>query len=175
MFLESFTHVSFESALGYRFTLKQANISVSSQGTVRGIHFADVPPGQAKYVQCHAGRILDIVVDIRIGSPTFGQWDAVELSSDTRQALFIGEGLGHAFCALTESATVGYLCSEAYAPEREHGIHPFDADLGLPWPQDLDLQLSTKDSGAPTFLEARDSELLPKWQDCVDFSARLRS
>ena len=77
------------------YELAQMNISVSRRGTVRGIHFADVPPGQAKYVQCLAGRILDVVVDIRVGSPAFGQWEAVELDDVTRSALYLAEGLGH--------------------------------------------------------------------------------
>ena len=127
VFLESFKASAFEDAIGHPLDLQQMNISVSKAGTVRGIHFADVPPGQAKYVQCFAGRILDVVVDIRVGSPTFGQWDAVELTADSRNALYIAEGLGHAFCALTESVTVGYLCSEPYAPvarARHHARRP---------------------------------------------------
>jgi len=84
MFLESFTDASFRQATGHDFTLRQMNVSVSRSGTVRGIHFADVPPGQAKYVQCFSGRILDIVVDIRVGSPTFGTWVSAELNDDKK-------------------------------------------------------------------------------------------
>ena len=105
VFLESFKADIFESAVGRPFDLRQMNISVSRRGTVRGIHYADVPPGQAKYVQCFEGKILDIVVDIRVSSPTFGQWDAAELDAESRTGLFIAEGLGHAFCALTVSYT----------------------------------------------------------------------
>ena len=174
VFLESFKDSVFTEAVGHRFDLKQMNISVSKQGTVRGIHFADVPPGQAKYVQCFDGRILDIVVDIRVGSPTFGQWEAVELTSDTRQGLFIAEGLGHAFCALSESVTVGYMCSEPYAPTREHGIYPLDVELGLPWPDGDRLVLSEKDAAAPTLQQARESGLLPGYQDCLRWTEVLR-
>ena len=166
MFLESFKDSVFTEAVGHRFDLKQMNISVSKQGTVRGIHFADVPPGQAKYVQCFDGKILDVVVDIRVGSPTFGQWDAVELDSESRQGLYIAEGLGHAFCALSESVTVGYLCSEPYAPTREHGIHPLDTDLNLPWPAGSDLMLSPKDASAPTLTRAVEAGLLPRYVEC---------
>jgi len=173
VFLESFKDSVLTEAVGHRFDLKQMNISVSKQGTVRGIHFADVPPGQAKYVQCFAGRILDIVVDIRVGSPTFGQWEAVELDSETRQGLYIAEGLGHAFCALSETVTVGYLCSEPYAPTREHGIHPLDADLALPWPDGSDSVISPKDAAAPTLTEAVETGLLPDWQMCQEFYAKL--
>jgi len=152
---------------------KQANISVSSRGTLRGIHFADVPPGQAKYVQCHAGRVLDVVVDIRVGSPTFGQWESIELDSDSRQALYLAEGLGHAFCALSASATVGYLCSEPYAPTREHGVHPLDPELGISWPADLTLQLSSKDEAAPSLSEAVVAGLLPDWDACNEYYSTL--
>ena len=173
-FCESFTRHSFVDAVGHSLDVKQTNVSVSSRGTLRGIHFADVPPGQAKYVQCYAGRILDVVVDIRVGSPTFGTWEAVELNSESRQALYIAEGLGHAFCALSESATVGYMCSEPYAPTREHGIHPLDPELGISWPTDLDLQMSPKDSSAPSFAEAAEIGVLPQWEACQEFCAALR-
>lgn len=163
VFLESFKESVFVEATGRRFDLKQMNISVSRSGTVRGVHFADVPPGQAKYVQCFAGRILDVVVDIRVGSPTFGEWDAIELDANRREGLFISEGLGHAFCALSDSSIVGYLCSEAYAPSREHGIHPLDPRLGLPWPANLQPLLSDKDSASPTLSEANARNLLPNY------------
>jgi len=149
------------------------NVSISKSGTVRGIHFADVPPGQAKYVQCFAGRILDIVVDIRVGSPTFGQWDAVELDDVSRRGLYIAEGLGHAFCALTDSVTVGYLCSEPYAPDREHGINPLDTQLQLPWPDRSAAVLSPKDSAAPTLSEALELGLLPDYSECQSLQKRL--
>jgi dTDP-4-dehydrorhamnose 3,5-epimerase len=173
VFLESFKASVFEETIGHPLDLQQMNISVSTAGTVRGVHFADVPPGQAKYVQCFSGRILDVVVDIRVGSPTFGRWDAVELSSDTRNALYLAEGLGHAFCALTETATVGYLCSEPYAPAHEHGITPVDPALGLPWP-DMELLLSPKDEAAPTLAEALEQGLLPDYAECMGFIDHLR-
>lgn len=174
VFLESFKASVFEETIGHPLDLQQMNISVSTAGTVRGVHFADVPPGQAKYVQCFSGRILDVVVDIRVGSPTFGQWDAVELSSDTRNALYLAEGLGHAFCALTETATVGYFCSEPFSPSREHGIHPTDAALALPWP-DMELLLSPKDAAAPTLAEALEQGLLPDYAECMGFIEQLRA
>jgi dTDP-4-dehydrorhamnose 3,5-epimerase len=168
VFLEAFKGSQFEAAVGHPFDLKQMNISVSRIDTVRGVHFADVPPGQAKYVQCFAGRILDVVVDIRVGSPTFGQWDAAELDDQDRRGLYIAEGLGHAFCALTESVTVGYFCSEPYSPNGEHGIHPFDPDLKLPWPKG-EMLLSPKDAAAPTLAEALEQGLLPDYETCRAF------
>ncbi len=173
VFLEAFKADVLSEAIGHPFTLKQMNVSVSSAGTVRGIHFADVPVGQAKYVQCFSGAILDVVVDIRVGSPTFGQWDAVELNSTSRKALYISEGLGHAFCALTDEATVGYLCSEPYSPTREHGIHPMDSTLALPWPDGTAALLSPKDAAAPTMAEALASGMLPSYDDCVAFRRSL--
>jgi dTDP-4-dehydrorhamnose 3,5-epimerase len=167
VFLETFKESVFSDAVGRPFGLKQANISVSRTGTVRGIHFASVPPGQAKYVQCVAGSVIDIIVDIRLGSPTFGSWDAVELNDRSREAVFIPEGLGHGFCALTDSATLSYFCSEPYAPEREFGIHPLDPDLALPWPANVDVVLSEKDADAPTLAVAAESGLLPDYAECL--------
>ena len=173
VFLESFKESVFVETVGHSFDLAQMNISVSRAGTVRGVHFADVPPGQAKYVQCFSGKILDIVVDIRVGSPTFGQYEAIELDADSRSGLYISVGLGHAFCALSDSATVGYLCSEGYSPEREHGIHPLDLDLALPWPQGEHSVLSPKDAAAPLLAEAIASGLLPQYRECVEFISGL--
>ncbi len=173
VFLEAFKQSAFLEAAGHEFSLQQMNISVSRAGTVRGIHFADVPPGQAKYVQCLAGRILDVVVDIRVGSPTFGTWDAIELDDVERKGLYIAEGLGHAFCALSDSATVGYLCSEPFSPTREHGIHPLDPTLNLPWPDGQNSLLSAKDAAAPSLAEALARDLLPKYDECSSYSSLL--
>ena len=173
VFLESFKESVFVETVGHSFDLAQMNISVSRAGTVRGVHFADVPPGQAKYVQCFSGKILDIVVDIRVGSPTFGQYEAIELDADSRSGLYISVGLGHAFCALSDSATVGYLCSEGYSPEREHGIHPLDPDLALPWPEGEHSVLSPKDAAAPPLAGAIASGLLPQYRECVEFISGL--
>ena len=173
VFLESFKQDLFAETIGHQLQLQQMNISVSKQGTVRGVHFAQVPPGQAKYVQCFQGRILDVVVDIRLGSPSFGQWDAIEIDDQSRTGVYLAEGLGHAFCALSEGATVGYLCSEPYAPGREHGINPLDPALGLPWPQGQDSVLSPKDAAAPTLAAAAEAGLLPTWAECQDFIATL--
>jgi dTDP-4-dehydrorhamnose 3,5-epimerase len=172
VFLEAFKGAEFEAAVGHPFDLKQMNISVSRAGTVRGIHFADVPPGQAKFVMCVSGSILDVVVDIRIGSPTFGQWDAAELNDEVRNGLYISEGFGHAFCALSDDATIAYLCSEPYAPSREHGIMPMDPALELPWP-DRELVISPKDADAPTLAQALEQGLLPDYDTCRAFRASL--
>ncbi|MCX4767070.1 dTDP-4-dehydrorhamnose 3,5-epimerase [Streptomyces sp. NBC_01275] len=154
--------------------LAQANCSVSRRGVLRGVHFADVPPGQSKYVTCVRGAVLDVAVDLRVGSPGFGRWVAVRLDDDARHAVFLAEGLGHAFLALTDDATVVYLCSTGYAPEREHTVHPLDPGLGIAWPRGVEPVLSPKDARAPSLAEAEASGLLPSYASCLDRYARLR-
>ncbi|MFE9614224.1 dTDP-4-dehydrorhamnose 3,5-epimerase [Streptomyces sp. NPDC006012] len=174
-FHEWFRGEEFREATGYDWTLAQANCSVSRRGVLRGVHFADVPPGQAKYVTCVNGSVLDVIVDIRVGSPTYGQWEAVRLDDADRHAVFLAEGLGHAFMALTDDATVMYLCSTGYMPEREHGVHPLDPELGIEWPRGIEPVLSEKDAAAPTLAEAERSGLLPSHADCSAYYERLRS
>jgi dTDP-4-dehydrorhamnose 3,5-epimerase len=172
VFLEWFRDAPFLESAGHSFRLAQANLSVSRRGTLRGVHYADVPPGQAKYVMCVAGSVRDVVVDLRVGSPTFGQWDAVLLDAVDRRAVYLAEGLGHAFCALEDGSTVAYLCSEGYAPLREHSIDPFDADLAIDWglPRE-DLVISDKDAAAPALKDAAPS--LPTWAACQAYAAAL--
>jgi len=122
------------AASGRRFDIVQANHSVSRAGVVRGVHFADVPPGQAKYVYCPVGAFLDIVVDLRVGSPTFGAVDTVHLDGVHRQAVFIPEGLGHVLCSLQDGSSATYLVSTPYDPTAEHAISPVDPALALPLP-----------------------------------------
>ncbi len=174
MFLEWFKAPVFEQAAGHPLSLAQANCSVSAAGTVRGIHFADVPPGQAKYVTCVSGSVLDVVVDIRAGSPTFGQWEAVLLNTTERSAVYLSEGLGHGFVALEDGTTVVYLCSTAYNPAAEHEIDPFDPDLGIGWGITREqASLSAKDAAAPGLEEARAAGLLPDHQQCLRYRATL--
>ncbi|MEI7778654.1 MAG: dTDP-4-dehydrorhamnose 3,5-epimerase [Actinomycetes bacterium] len=160
-FLEWFQQSAVEEAVGHKLDLAQANCSVSARGVLRGIHFSDVPPGQAKYVTCVRGAVLDVAVDIRVGSPTFGQWDSVLLDTTDNRAIYLSEGLGHAFLSLEDNSTVVYLCSSSYAPEREHAIHPLDPALGIAWPSDLEPVLSEKDATAPSLADALSDGLLP--------------
>ena len=164
-FLESFRDDEFTADLGYRLAVAQVNCSVSQRGVVRGIHFADVPPGQAKYVSCLRGAIIDVVVDLRVDSPGFGKWEAVRLDEENRRSLFIAEGLGHAFMALADECTVVYLCSTPYAPGREHGVHPLDPDISIGWPADVEPVLSPKDAAAPSLAQALESGLLPAYAE----------
>ena len=136
-FLEWFQAGELSGSLGYWPEIAQANCSVSRRGVIRGVHFASVPPGQAKYVTCVSGAVLDVIVDVRVGSPSYGRWEAVRLDDTSRRAVFLAEGLGHAFTALSDEATVIYLCSTPYSPGREHGVHPLDPDIGIEWPADI--------------------------------------
>jgi len=169
-FLEWYRFDKLAEVVGHPLDLAQANLSTSARDVVRGIHFADVPPGQAKYVTCVSGSILDVIVDLRVGSPTFGAWEAVPLDDRERAAVYLAEGLGHAFCALTEGATVTYLCSSVYRPGHEHGINPIDPELGIVWPAGTPL-LSTKDAAAPSLAEAKATGLLPDYEACNTYVA----
>lgn len=168
-FLEGFRADLLAEHIGHKLQVEQTNISTSARGTVRGIHFADVPPGQAKYVTCTSGRLIDFVVDLRVGSPTFGQHDQVTLDAQARRAVYLAEGLGHAFVALEDDTTAVYLCSASYNPQREHGIHPLDPQVGLVLPDDVTPLLSPKDTAAPTLQEARESGLLPSYDECTAY------
>jgi dTDP-4-dehydrorhamnose 3,5-epimerase len=173
-FLEWYRFDRLADAVGHPLELRQANTSVSKRGVVRGIHFADVPRGQAKYVTVTHGAVLDFAVDIRVGSPTFGRWDSVLLDDVDRRAIYVGEGLGHAFVALTEGAVVSYLVSDVYNPAAEHGIDPLDPEIGLDFPLPAeDLLLSEKDTAAPGLTAAREQGLLPRWPDVEAYYARL--
>jgi dTDP-4-dehydrorhamnose 3,5-epimerase len=174
VFMELYRYDVLTEAVGHPLNLAQANISVSARGVVRGIHFADVPPGQAKYVTCTKGAVLDVIVDIRLDSPTFGQWEAIRLDDIDHQAVYIAEGLGHGFCALSDDATLTYLCSTRYNPTAEHTVHPLDPDLGISWPVDAPI-LSDRDAAAPSLVQARAAGLLPSYSGCVEYTRSLRT
>ena len=174
LFFEWFTDPEFEAFAGHQLDLRQANCSVSSAGVLRGVHFAQLPPSQAKYVTCLRGSVFDVVVDIRVGSPTFGKWDPVVLD-DRHRSVYLSEGLGHAFLALEDDSTVMYLCSAGYAPTREHTIRATDPALGITWPDVAgEPILSDRDADAPTLAEVRDAGLLPTWDDTRAFVDALR-
>jgi dTDP-4-dehydrorhamnose 3,5-epimerase len=172
LFMEWYRCDRLAEVVGHPLRLAQANTSVSAHGVVRGIHFADVPPGQAKYVTCARGAVLDIIVDLRVGSPTFGRWESARLDDEDRRCVYIGEGLGHGFCALSDEATLTYLCSKTYAPTREHSVHPLDADLGIPWPTESPI-VSDRDAAAPTLAQAQSSGLLPDYAACLAWTRSL--
>jgi dTDP-4-dehydrorhamnose 3,5-epimerase len=167
-FYESFKAEDFKTHIGRNFKIKQTNTSSSSKGSVRGIHFAMLPPSQAKLVQCQRGSIRDYVIDIRVGSPTFGKFEVVELGENSASAVFIEEGLAHAFVALENHTVVTYYVTEKYNPEREKGINPFDKTLNVKWP-DLELILSEKDKQAISLDQSKAQGLLPNYDECKKF------
>lgn len=174
LFLEWYRFDRLGDVVGHPLDLRQGNASVSRKGVVRGIHFADVPRGQAKYVTVNRGAVLDYVVDIRVGSPTFGAWEAVRLDEVDRHALYLSEGLGHCFVSLEDETSVSYLVSDVYSPTHEHGIDPLDPEIGLDFPFPVEeLLLSPKDTGAPTLSEAADAGSLPVWTDVREFYRTL--
>ncbi len=173
LFLEWYRHDQIAAEIGYPLELAQANMSISAEGVVRGVHFADVPPGQAKYVTCVRGAVLDVVVDIRIGSPTFGRWEAVRLDDVDRRAVYIAEGLGHGFCSLSDGAILTYLCSSTYNPAAEHTVHPLDPELGIEWPAASPV-LSARDAAAPALADVRAAGVLPDYDACRTYRESLR-
>src|SRR6201992_2961556 len=166
----------FTGFAGHRFDVRQANCSVSAAGVLRGLHFAQLPPSQAKYVTCVSGSVFDVVVDIRLGSPTFGRWDSVVLNDSERRTIYISEGLAHGFLALQHNSTVMYLCSAEYHPQREHTICATDPALAIDWPlvDGAAPSLSDRDAAAPNLDEVRAAGLLPTWEETQKFLADLR-
>jgi dTDP-4-dehydrorhamnose 3,5-epimerase len=130
-FFESFRQDKTLEETGFNFEVKQVNTSLSKRGVLRGIHFKKNPPGQAKFVSVSQGKILDLAIDLRQSSKTFGHWQAFELSQDNKQSLLLGYGIGHAFLALEDNTKVSYLCDSVFEPEIEFGINPLEA--GINW------------------------------------------
>jgi dTDP-4-dehydrorhamnose 3,5-epimerase len=175
-FFEWFTESGFAEMTGHRFDMRQANCSVSGAGVLRGLHFAQLPPSQAKYVTCVKGSVFDVVVDIRVGSPTYGRWDSVLLDDVDRRSVYLSEGLAHGFLSLADDSTVMYLCSTPYAPQREHTIAAVDPAIGIEWPLPADrLLLSDRDAVAPPLAEVRAAGLLPGWDEARAFIEAARN
>ena len=141
----------------------QDNQSRSSQGVLRGLHYQLQQP-QGKLVSVLAGSVFDVAVDIRRGSPTFGQWVGVELSADNHKQLYVPPGFAHGFCVLSSSADFYYKCTDYYAPQYEHGILWNDRDIGIDWPGD-DFAVSDKDSNNLSLAQLHDK--LPIYQDLI--------
>jgi dTDP-4-dehydrorhamnose 3,5-epimerase len=175
LFLNPFRADVLTEAIGHPLAVAQTNHSVSRAGVVRGVHFTLLPPGQAKYVYCPRGAALDVVVDIRIGSPAYGRHDVVRLDDRDFRAVYLAEGLGHAVVALEDDTVVSYLCSTGYDPTREKGISPVDPALELPVPAGITPLLSPRDTAAPTLAGAAEQGLLPTYEECRAFYAGLRA
>jgi dTDP-4-dehydrorhamnose 3,5-epimerase len=172
VFAEGFRVDRLAEAIGHDLRVRQTNISVSVAGAVRGIHYCDVPPSQAKYVTATSGAFLDFVVDVRVGSPTFGRWDSVLLDTIDRRAVYLSEGLGHAL-ACVDDGTAVYLCSEVFNPAAERGLAVTDPEVGLRLPDGFSPIVSDRDAGAPSLAAALKQGLLPAYEDCVRFRASL--
>lgn len=167
-FLSPYQQQAFADAVGRPlFPVRQASFSRSRRGVVRGVHLTAAPPGMAKFAFCTGGSALDVVVDTRVGSPTYGTWDSIVLDQRDFRAVYLPVGVGHLFVALEEDTTVSYLLSAAYIAERELAVSPRDPDLGLPLPRDVPLVLSDRDLAAPTLAEARAAGLLPDYAACL--------
>jgi dTDP-4-dehydrorhamnose 3,5-epimerase len=141
--------------LGIDVEFVQDNHSRSRRGTLRGMHF-QTDPGQAKLVRCARGQILDVVVDLRRDSDTFGRWDGHELDDANLRQLWVPVGFAHGFCVLSEEADVVYKCSSYYDPATEAGIAYDDPDVGIAWP-DLELLVSERDRSAPRLADVAES------------------
>jgi dTDP-4-dehydrorhamnose 3,5-epimerase len=162
-FREWFKTEILDQEIGHNFKVEQANISSSTKGTVRGIHYSLSERGQAKWVTCVSGSIKDVIVDIRPNSKTYGKWIEIELSGTSGYAVFIGEGLGHGFVSLADLSTVAYLVSSPFSPTEEFEINPLDAAIGINWGLPLsELKISDKDKNAPTLEERNKEGKLPK-------------
>jgi dTDP-4-dehydrorhamnose 3,5-epimerase len=146
-FVETFRASALEER-GIRETWVQDNHSRSARGVLRGMHFS-VGDGQAKLVRCARGRVLDVVVDIRRGSPTYGRWGSVVLDDEHHRQIYIPIGFAHGFVVLSDVADVAYRCSSYYDPAVERGFAWDDPDVGIAWPGDLAVEVSPRDSGAP--------------------------
>lgn len=172
-FYESVKNSALLGSTGRGLTVRQVNFSVSKRNTLRGIHGTKVPPGQAKFVTCVRGRALDIAVDIRAGSPTFGGYDITYQSPESGTAVYLPDGIGHAFLALADDTTMCYLCSAEYEPGTMIDIDALDPDLALPWKLTEPPIRSAKDAAAPTLAQAAAAGLLPTYEQCPPVTAIL--
>jgi NDP-hexose 3,5-(Or5-) epimerase len=164
-FFEHFRADLLAETLGHPFVPRQINYSVSRRNTLRGIHSVAIPPGQAKYVTCVRGALRDIVVDLRVGSPTFGTYETTLLDAESGRALYIPEGVGHGFLALTDDTCICYVLSSEHVPGTQIDINPLDPDLALPWGFDEAPVMSEKDTHAPSVSEAEAAGVLARWPE----------
>jgi dTDP-4-dehydrorhamnose 3,5-epimerase len=176
-FVEPYSAPEFAETIGHRLTLGHMNVSVAKAGTLRGIHYGDVPPGQAKYITCVAGAVWDVVVDLRVGSPTFGAWEGVHLDDHTRRAVYLSEGLGHGYLSLADGSALVYLCSQPYVDGREHRLNSLDPAIDIAWPTHgrdsarLSFVRGRNDRAAPDLHDARNRGMLPDMHAVAEWTA----
>ncbi|MCM6778697.1 dTDP-4-dehydrorhamnose 3,5-epimerase [Nocardia sp. CDC159] len=172
LFTTPFRETVFRDTLGHGlFPVRDVSHNLSARDVLRGIHYTTTPPGRGKYVYVPHGRVTDFLVDLRVGSPTFGHWAHTELGDDTGRAIFIPVGVGHAFLSQVDASIVVYLMSEEYDPANELAVSPLDPELGLPISQPV--SQSERDRTAPTLAQARERGLLPEYAVCREVEARL--
>lgn len=173
-FSSPFQEDAFLAAVGRPlFPVRDVSLNRSAAGVLRGIHYTATPPGRAKYVYCASGCVQDVLVDLRVGSPTFGRHVAGELDDRESRALYVPPGVGHAFLSLVDDSVVVYVMSAGYSREDELVVSATDAELALPWPDLADARLSDRDRAAPTLDEARARGLLPDHRTCREVEEAL--
>ncbi|WP_416966930.1 dTDP-4-dehydrorhamnose 3,5-epimerase family protein [Streptomyces sp. 4F14] len=172
-FRETWRQSAFTEATGYPLPVGQISSSVSRKNTIRGIHGTVTPPGQAKLVTCVSGAVLDVCVDLRIGSPTFGKYETVVLEAGSGTSVYYADGLGHAFLALADDTQLTYVCSAEYVPGTMIDVQAFDPEIGIPWRPTAEPVMSDKDRAAPPLAEAAASGLLPTYEQCLELYADL--
>jgi len=161
-FQEWFKKSEVERQIGFTFEPVQLNISHSKRGVVRGIHYSIDVEGQAKYVTVMSGEIDDYIIDVRPGSPTFGQWERVRLSSSVGNSVLLGPNLAHAFQCVSDEATVCYAVSAEFNHEAEKAINPLCPTLNIEWNNNFQILLSLKDEAAPSLDQQKSAGLLPR-------------
>lgn len=166
-FFESFRDDEFTRRTGHVFRPVQTNFSVNRRNVLRGMHGVVMPPGQAKYVTCVRGAVLDIVLDVRMGSPTFGLFDRSLLDQATGLAVYLPDGMAHGFVSLADDSCVSYVFDTPYIAGTPFEVNPFDPDLALPWDLHDAPIVADKDLKAPSLREAAETGLLPSYEKCL--------
>jgi len=166
LFREWYKKVDLDEA-GLDFPIQQANFAVSRRDVVRGLHYSLAPQGQAKLVTCAWGELVDVVVDIRVGSPTYGRVEMVNLKAGEERSVLVPAGAAHGYCVTSELGAITYLLSSPYDAPHELEIHPLDDAVGVAWPLSGEPVLSEKDAAAPTLASRRDADQLPHFRATV--------
>lgn len=171
-FVSPFLHSAIVETVGHPlFPVRQMSLSQSRRGVVRGVHYTATPPGNAKLAHCPQGRVLDIIVDLRVGSPTFGKWDSVVLDRVDALSVYLPVGVGHAFVALEDDTVVSYMLSAEYVPENELAVSISDPALGIQLPAGIEPRMSPRDTVAETVAQAREAGRLPDYALCQEIEA----
>ncbi|ARZ67329.1 dTDP-4-dehydrorhamnose 3,5-epimerase family protein [Streptomyces sp. HU2014] len=166
-FYEGLRHSALRAATGHAFQVRQVNFTVSGRNVLRGIHGTTMPPGQGKIVTCVRGAVRTMVVDLRLGSPTFGHHDTLRQDPGSGTAVYLPDGLGLGYVALADDTCVNYLCTEEYAHGTIIDVDALDPALALPWDLAEPPVRSARDAAAPTLAAAAAAGLLPTYEECL--------